>query len=199
MTDQIPFESAEFEDLSHLWQSQAPVVDTEQLVARLKRHNRRLRRLNQFSFATCIFMVAITLVLELGGRLPTGGLLSLGGSALLIFSWWKYRRDKARLMAAYSEEPDKLLPFLIQRTKAARNLGRYYYTTPGPSILFGYFWARFTPDRAEADVNYALLYPFVAIGLAAMITLTVYGLKLARQKTRELAELQQLARDTQRD
>ncbi len=195
MTDNTPEMTFDVNDMGRLWQSDAPIIDTDALIARLQRHNTRLRRLNQISFATCIFLTAITLILELGGQMPTGGLLSLGCAAFLVFSWWKYRRDKARLIAAYSEEPDKLMPFLIKRTKAARNLGRYYYITPWPSVLFGYFWSALSPDTSEASVNMAVIYPFVAIGLLAMAGLTVFGLRLARQKTRELKELEVLAND----
>ena len=163
MTDQTYADNPDFDALGALWQSEEPIVPTEELVARLRRHNRRLRQLNQVSFVSCIFLVAITLLLEIGGRLPTGGLLSAGGTIMLFFSWWKYRRDKARLIAAYSEDPDKLLPFLIKRTKAARNLGRYYYLTPLPSVVFGFVWARLMPGckpcRCECGLALSVRVP----------------------------------------
>ncbi|MEL7285088.1 MAG: hypothetical protein AAGJ68_11265 [Pseudomonadota bacterium] len=190
MTDSLNApETNDFGDLNELWQDSGP-VDTAPLIDRLKRHNQRLRRLNQISFAVCVGALVITAAMEFLGRIPTNGLLTLIGFVAIIGSWWKYRRDKAKLVAAYSEEPEKLLPFLIKRTKAARNLGRYYYSCSFPSVIAGYMWARLSDDGGTTEVSSWILMPLVMVGFACLIGTTVFGVHLARQKTRELKELQ---------
>lgn len=190
MTDSLNTPDVEeFGDLNQLWQDSAP-VDVGPLIGRLKRHNKKLRRLNQISFAMCIGALVITAAMEFLGRIPTDGLLTLVGVIAVIGSWWKYRRDKAKLIAAYSEEPEKLLPFLIKRTKAARNLGRYYYSCGAPSVLAGYMWARLTDDGGTSEVSSWVLMPLLVVGFACLFGITLFGLRLARNKTRELKELE---------
>ncbi len=175
--------------LAALWQSGGE-IDVGPLVQRLQRQNRRLRRLNQLSFLICIAGLLILLVMEFAGQLPTRGLLSLIGSVSVAGSWWKYRKDRARLIAAYSEEPAALLPFLIKRTRAMRNLGRYYYICPLPSVLVGYLAARLSAPGAAEAAPADVLLAVSAGGLAVLAALIVWGIRLARQKSLELAELE---------
>ena len=143
-------------------------------------------------FALCIGALVITAAMEFLGRIPSNGLLTLIGVIAVMGSWWKYRRDKAKLIAAYSEEPEKLLPFLIKRTKAARNLGRYYYSCTIPSVFAGYLWARFTNDGGTSEGSSWILLPLLFVGCACLLGITVFGLRLARNKTRELKDLEAL-------
>ncbi|GLQ20780.1 hypothetical protein ACFFUB_01835 [Algimonas porphyrae] len=177
-------------DLQSLWQSSAPPLDADKLIARLQKQNRALRRVNRISFAVSLISLIVILALEFLGRIPTKGLLSLLGAGGLIWSVWKYRRDKARLIAAYSEEPGKLLPFLIKRTRAARNLGLYFLLTPLPSIGLGYgvgylFDRAGHEDAANPDILLAIIVPALLLVAALMI----YGYRLARRKSTELEEL----------
>lgn len=177
--------------LAALWQSGGE-IDVEPLVKRLQKQNRRLRQLNQLSFLVCIACLVFLVALEFADQIPTRGLLSLIGAVSVAGSWWKYRRDKARLIAAYSEEPAKLLPFLIKRTRAMRNLGRYYYMCPFPSFLTGILVARFLgPDSTNGPPStwFVMLTIFGLAGLAAM---TIWGVRIARTKTAELKELEAL-------
>lgn len=193
MTDtQNLLSDREFEELTKLWQDGGD-IPVEPLIDQLKKQNQKLRRLNVISFAVCLGALLITVVLELVGEIPTRGLLSLAGLALVVGSWWKYRRDKARLIAAYSEEPHRLLPFLIKRTRAARNLGRYYYMSGLPSVAAGFFIGRFTGTDSEGGTLTPLLAVLVSIGLLLIVAVTVWGVRLARQKTAELRELEALA------
>lgn len=177
--------------LAALWQSGGE-IDVEPLMKRLQRQNRRLRQLNQLSLLVCIAALVFLIVLEFSGKIPTRGLLSLIGAVSVAISWWKYRRDKARLIAAYSEEPARLLPFLIKRTRAMRNLGRYYYLTPFPSFVTGILMARFLwpdTDNGPRSTWFVLLAIF---GLFALGAITIWGLRIARTKTAELKELESL-------
>lgn len=177
--------------LAELWQSGGD-IDVGPLVKRLQRQNKRLRQLNQLSFVVCILALVFLTALEFSDQIPTRGLLSLLGALSVGYSWWKYRRDKARLIAAYSEEPARLLPFLIKRTRAMRNLGRYYYLCPIPSFLLGIVTARFLNfERASGEPG-ALFYAVLTIGIAALIALTVWGLRIARSRSAELRELKAL-------
>jgi hypothetical protein len=182
-------ELEDFGDLNALWQ-EGGNVPVAPLIDRLKQQNQKLRRLNQISFVMCIGALIITAALEFIGRIPTNGLLTLISGLAVLASWWKYRRDKAKLIAAYSEEPAKLLPFLIKRTKAARNLGRYYYACALPSVLLGILWARFTDDGSNGEADPIILIPLVVVGLICLVAVTVFGARLARKKTEELNELQ---------
>lgn len=177
--------------LAALWQS-GGAVDVEPLVRRLQHQNRRLRRLNQLSFAVCIGALLVILMMEFIGEIPTRGLLSLAGTIAVAGSWWKYRRDKARLIAAYSEEPARLLPFLIRRTRAMRNLGRYYYLCPLPSLAAGYFVGRHLGTETAGGPPDAALQAMTGIGLIVLGAITFWGLRLARTKTAELRELEAL-------
>lgn len=180
-------------ELQSLWQSEAPSIDTDRLIQRLQKQNQALRRVNLISFWVSLVCLIIVLALEFMGQLPTKGLLSLAGGLSFIWSVWKYRRDRARLIAAYSEEPDKLLPFLIKRTKAARNLGRYFLYTPLPSIAFGY-GVGFLTDNGD-PLNGADAARLMTILIPALIILgglMIYGYRLARRKSSELAELEAL-------
>lgn len=179
-------------ELQTLWQSATPAIDMDRLIQRLRDQNRALRRVNQISFAVSAICLIIVLALELLGRLPTEGLLSLAGALAFIFSVWKYRRDKAKLIAAYSEEPDKLLPFLIKRTKVARNLGLYFLLMPVPSILLGYGIGYMTDDDAPSSANGPLLISILIPALLFLGGLMIYGYRLARRKNRELKELKAL-------
>lgn len=175
--------------LAALWQSGGD-VDVGPLIKRLQDQNRKLRRINQISFAICIAALVIIVALESLGNIPTGGFLSLAGALSVGYSWWKYRRDKAKLIAAYSEEPKKLLPFLIKRTKAARMLGRFYYLVPWPSVAAGYAAGYVLDPDGSSGAPDAVLFPLLAISLAVMAGITVFGLRLARQKTEQLKELE---------
>jgi uncharacterized membrane protein len=117
-------------------------------------------------------------------------LLSLIGSVSLATSWWKYRKDRARLIAAYSEEPAALLPFLIKRTRAMRNLGRFYYMGPVPSALLGYLTARLSASDSSETPPADVMLAITVVGAACLVALTVWGVRLARQKSRELTELE---------
>lgn len=181
-------------DLSSLWQSGGD-IPVESLIERLKQQNSRLRRLNQLSFAVCAVSLVLIAALEFIGRLPTQGLLTVVGVLSVAWGWRKYKRDKARLIAAYSQEPAQLLPFLIKRTKAARNLGRYYYLTPTPSIVLGYLFGRFTDVDTSSSPPDAVMLPLVGAALAIMLGITLWGVKLARQKTKELKELRALLKE----
>lgn len=184
--------------LAALWQSGGE-IDVEPLVKRLQRQNKRLRQLNQLSFLVCIASLIFLIALEFTDQIPTRGLLSLIGAVSVAGSWWKYRRDKARLIAAYSEEPARLLPFLIKRTRAMRNLGRYYYLCSFPSFVTGFLVSRFLgPDSTNGPP--ASWFVMLAIfGLGALVAITVWGVLIARSKTAELRELEALQASLFRD
>ena len=160
-------------DMKSLWQSASPPINTDALIARLQRQNRALRRVNLISFWISLISLLIIFSLEMVGRLPTQGLLSLAGGLGFIWSVWKYRRDKARLIAAYSDEPDKFLPFMIERTRKARNLGRYLYLTPLPSVALGYGLGYIFDDGGASEPNKALLTSILVPALISLIVLSV--------------------------
>ena len=189
MTDFPQNSPLDFGDVADLWQSEQG-IPADTLIARLYAQNNRLRRINQVSFVICAVALIATAFIELVGQIPTRGLLTLVGALSFIGSAWKYRRDKARLIAAYSEEPKKLLPFLIARTKAARNVARYYYTLPLPSCALGFMAGRLSEDESEPIVSIAVFMPIVLLAFFGLVALTVWGLRMARQKTEELRDLE---------
>lgn len=200
MTDMSPHPpAADFHALTDLWQSGGD-VPVDDLIDKLKDQNRRLRRLNQLSFAICIVAIIFTAIMEFVGKIPTQGLLTVIGVAAFLGSWWKYRKDKARLVAAYSEEPGRLLPFLIKRVTAARNLGRYYYLVSVPSCAAGYFAARFLDPSNDAETaSKGTLFILAGIGIVALVATTAWGLKLAREKSWELRELRAMEQELLKD
>ncbi|MGB3455464.1 MAG: hypothetical protein WBG08_03255 [Litorimonas sp.] len=182
-------------DLQDLWQSAAPDIDTDALIERLQRQNRALRRVNRISFAVSGLSILAIFALEFIGRLPTQGLLSALGLAGFAWAVWKYRRNKARLIAAYSEDVVRLLPFLIGRTRAARNLGLYFLITPVPSILLGFGIGYFTDDGAAPEPNLAAIGWMLPPLFLLFGGLMAYGYGLARRKSAELRELEAMQRE----
>ncbi len=182
-------------ELQTLWQSTAPAIDAEALIGRLKRQNRLLRRVNLVSFGISAASLVVILIFELSGHLPTRGLLSVFGTLGFVWSVWKYCRDKRRLIAAYSEEPGKLLPFLVGRTRAARNMGACLFLLTPASVacgyLLGYLLDESPGDAASFDPPLGVLIPaLILIGVPV-----VFGFRLWRQKSRELRKLLELSKN----
>ena len=181
--------------LKSLWQD-SPPFDVDAMVARLNRNNSDIRRLNLWSAGFSLAVFAVLVALEWSGKLHTGGMMTLLGTLCLIAASAHYVSAKRKLQKAFSREPKALLAFMIQRARAAINLGRGLYILPIPSLLFGYFLGRVTPDTDSETPMPDWIEPMVIlIAVVFIVCPTVIGIWFTRRKVRELRELQALAAD----
>ncbi|MEL6725351.1 MAG: hypothetical protein AAFP81_05505 [Pseudomonadota bacterium] len=183
------------DSLKTLWQD-TPPFDVDAMVARLNKNNRDMRSLNTWSSIASLAVFIVLVGLEWSGSLHTGGMMTILGTLCFIAAGTHYVLAKRKLQRAFSREPSALITFMIQRTKAAINLGRGLYLLPIPSLCAGYLLGRITPDTPSEAPMPDWIEPMVIVISLTFITVpTVIGIWFTRMKQRELKELQALATD----
>lgn len=183
------------DSLQTLWQD-TPPFDVDAMVARLNKNNRDIRSLNAWSSIGSLAVFIVLVALEWTGNLHTGGMMTILGTLCFIAAGTHYVLAKRKLQRAFSREPSALVEFMIQRTKAAINLGRGLYILPIPSLCTGYLLGRFTPDAPSETPMPDWIEPMVIVIALTFITVpTVIGIWFTRMKQRELNELRAVAAD----
>ncbi|MHA7899654.1 MAG: hypothetical protein ACX94B_07285 [Henriciella sp.] len=181
--------------LKTLWQD-SPPFDVDAMVDRLNRNNRDIRSLNTWSTVISLAVFAVLIGLEWSGNLHTDGMMTLLGTLCLVLGGGHYLWAKRRLQKAFSREPEALIKFMIQRTRAAVNLGRMLYLLPVPSLGFGYLLGRFTPNVERETPMPDWIDPvIILIAVTFVIVPTTLGLWFTRRKVKELKELEAIARE----
>ena len=181
------------DSLKTLWQD-SPAFDVDTMVAQLNRNNRDMRSVNTWSTIISLIVFAILVALEWSRNLHTGGMMTLLGSLSLILGAAHYVSAKRKLERAFSKEPEALIRFMIQRARAAVNLGRFLYICPIPSVAFGYGLGAVTPDPEYDAPMPDWIDPIVyAIVIGIVIIPTAIGIWFARKKMKELKALEAIA------
>lgn len=187
--------------LAALWQT-APTPDTSSVLKDLQRLNRRHQRLYRIVF-TILCGTGLLLIFDaVTERSMTHGALSVIWILGLVLGFVWHRRARCNRAEAITFDTVRLLRFMIARAKKDLRIARCLYAGAPCGAVAGFIMARLTgfgtsPNAIAVSPQVHLIRTGAAV--AALITMMVIGLIVARDRRLQVQELREKLRSIQED
>jgi hypothetical protein len=187
--------------LAALWQT-APKSDTSSVLKDLQRLNRQHQRLYRIVF-TILCGTGLLLIFDaFTERSMTHGAISVIWILGLVLGVIWYRRARCNRAEALTFDTVRLLKFMIARAKRDLRIARCLYAGAPCGALVGFIIARLTgfgapPNAIALSTQVHLIRTGAAV--AALITMMVIGLIVARDRRLQVQELKERLRSIQED
>ena len=192
--DMNAFESDDV--LAELWQ-EGGEVRVEAVVPGVESRLGDLRSANRMNWWITVVCLALIVGFELATGFPNGPALLIATAAVTVATWFWYRWRERQLVDAYAEAGD-ILPFLIRRTRGARDFWALTAASPFLTVAGLMAWTRWV-GPIGGDASGPGLTPVLTIILLAMIALLfaveVYAIWVTVRATRELRVLRTMAEE----
>lgn len=187
--------------LAALWQT-APKSDTSSLLQDLQRLNRRHQRLYRIVF-TILCGTGLLLIFDaVTERSMTHGALGLIWILGLVLGFVWYRRARCNRAEAITFDTVRLLRFMIAQAQKDLRIARCLYAGAPCGALAGFIIARLigfgtSPNATAVSTQVHLMRTGAAV--AALITMMVIGMMVARDRRLQVQEFREKLRSIQED
>jgi hypothetical protein len=179
-------------DIETLWQSQAPVVDSDAVLNHI-RSEMRAQRLLDIAYAAVIGLsLVLTGYFELAGayRFPwlLFGAVAASGVA---FTWWRIRQ-RTRLPETASLAPKAMLRFALRQARTTYQVAQGLYTVLPLGLAAGYVAGPLFSSVDNEFVRPLWLKLLMFVATAALFTIVIVaGVRMARAARQRLTTLEQ--------
>ena len=187
--------------LAALWQT-APKSDTSSLLQDLQRQNRHHQRLYWIVFVILCGTALLLVFDAVTERSITHGALCVMWILGLAFGVAWHRRARCNRAEAITFDTVRLLRFMIARAKKDLRIARCLYAGAPCGAVAGFIMARLTgfgtlPNAIAVSPQVHLIRTGAAV--AALITMVVIGLIVARDRRLQVQELREKLRSIQEE
>lgn len=187
------------DDLMQLWTSAPPLADPEDVIAAVQRDLRTQRRLLWASHAFGLLVLAYIGWLDWQGVFNLPGLMSGVVAIGMLSTAWKLHQARKCNPDLERMSAEARLRLALRHARAALRNARACHTGLPLSVVLGMaLGPLLTIEGADAGEPAWVAALWVAAALGFIGGFVVFGLRLARRKKLEIAELERRLEDFER-
>ena len=177
-------------NLKTLWQQQPQTVDANALVARVAKLIDAEKRFGWMNLIVLVVVLAITVWLDLIGVYRLPGILSVPLALSGLWCAISLRRVYRRVLPEATLGTRALLVHALQKARLALRNARLTYGLFPASAAFGYLTAPLLTNDGPGLGGTTIGSVVTALLLLILLAAIVWGLREARIRKREVAELE---------